>query len=121
MSATGLVKRLVNITPPCVIRGFQVALGVLLGKLSLELVGQGPFAMVWNWVLGVVALLVILILKDNRYAPAALVLVVGGTLIPLFRGQLGHVHFGVTLPPLILPDWRQMWRGWCWPDSPKCR
>lgn len=111
LSATGLVRRLVNITPPCVIRGIQVALGVLLGKLSLELMGQGPFAPIGNWALGLAALLVIVILRDNRYAPAALVLVVGGTLIPLFRGQLGNVHFGVTLPPLILPDWRQMWTG----------
>jgi MFS superfamily sulfate permease-like transporter len=86
-------------------------LGVLLGKLSLELMGQGPFAPIGNWALGLAALLVIVILRDNRYAPAALVLVAGGTLIPLFLGQLGNVHFGVTLPPLILPDWRQMWPG----------
>lgn len=111
LSATGLVKRLVKVTPPCVIRGIQVALGVLLGRLSLELLGQGPFTVVWNWALGLVALLIILILKDNRYAPAALVLVVGGTLIPWFRGQLGDVHFGISLPPLVLPDWRLMWTG----------
>ncbi len=111
LSATGLVKRLVNITPPCVIRGIQVALGVLLGKLSLELMGQGPFALIGNWALALAALLVIVMLRDNRYAPAALVLVVGGILIPLFRGQLGSVHFGISLPPLILPDWRQMWTG----------
>lgn len=112
LSVTGLVDWLVKITPHCVVRGIQVALGIMLGKLSLELMGQGPFTLTGNWGLGLIALLVILLLKENRYAPAALVLLVGGTLIPLFRGELaGVVHFGVSLPPLILPARRDVLQG----------
>jgi MFS superfamily sulfate permease-like transporter len=112
LAMTGLVDWLVKITPQCVIRGIQVALSILLGWLSLEMLGQGPFTIVGNWGLGLVAMLIILLLKDNRYAPAALVLVLGGALIPLFRGELiGAVHFEVSLPPLVWPTWRDVWTG----------
>lgn len=109
--ATGLVNRLVKITPTVVVRGIQVALGVLLGKLSLELMGQGPFTPLGNWALGLISILIIVLLKDNRYAPAALVLIIGGALIPWFRGELASVRFALSLPQLILPDWRDMWKG----------
>ncbi|MFQ5612916.1 MAG: putative sulfate/molybdate transporter [Anaerolineae bacterium] len=112
LSVTGLVDWLVKITPRCVIRGIQVALGILLGRLSLEMLGQGPFTVAGNWGLGLAAILIILLLKDNRYAPAALVLVVGGTLLPLFRGELaGAIHFGISLPPLVRPAWPDVWTG----------
>lgn len=112
MAATGLMDWLVRITPHCVVRGIQVALGITLGWLSLELLGQGPFGTAGNWALGLAAIVVILLLKDNRYAPAALVLVVGGTLIPWFRGELaGAIDLGITLPPLVIPNWGDMGKG----------
>ncbi len=112
LAATGLVDCLIKITPHCIIRGIQVALGISLGWLSLQMLGQGPFSLVGNWGLGLAAILVIILLKDNRYTPAALVLVVVGTLIPWFRGELeGIIQFGITLPPLVVPTWSDIWLG----------
>lgn len=112
LAATGLMDWLVSITPRAVVRGIQVALGVTLGWLSLEMLGQGPFTTAGNWTLGLAAIVIILVLKDNRYSPAALVLVAGGALIPWLRGELeGAIHFGLTLPPVMIPDWRDMWKG----------
>ncbi|NOZ06248.1 MAG: hypothetical protein GXP41_07855 [Chloroflexi bacterium] len=112
LAVTGLIDRLVEITPHCVIRGIQVALGVLLGQLSLEMMGQGPFTRWGNWGLGLAAIVIAVVLKDNRHAPAALVLVAAGVLIPLLRGELaGVIHVGFDLPPLTVPSPGDVWRG----------
>jgi len=123
LAATGLVDRLVKITPHCVIRGIQVALGLLLGQLSLEMLGQGPFSRWGNWGLGLVAILVAVVLKDNRHAPAALVLMAAGIVIPLVRGELaGVVHVGFDLPPLYrFPRRRMCGVAWSGPALRRCR
>ncbi len=112
LSATGLVDRLMKVTPSCVIRGMQVALAILLGRLSVGMFSQGPFDSLGNWGLGLGALATILLLRNNRYAPAALVLVVVGVLIPWLRGELsGVVRFDFELPPFTPPSWSDVGKG----------
>jgi len=90
-----------------VVRGIQISLGVLLAVKGLEMMAG------W-WVLGIASLLVILLLRENRYAPAALVLVALGILIMAFRGELvGLVglsfHFSrlrLVEPGLLWPAFR---------------
>lgn len=82
---TGAINWLGVVTPHSVIRGIQVALGVLLLTEALKMLAAG-------WVLGIVAVLIVLILRQNRYAPAAIVLVGLGAVIMFFRGEFQHVQ-----------------------------
>jgi SulP family sulfate permease len=77
-----------------VIRGIQVALRVLLAFQALKMVST------W-WVLGIISILVVLLLRKNCYAPAAIVLMLLGAGIMLVKGEFGQVDPpGFTLPPL---------------------
>lgn len=59
-------------TPRSVIRGIQLSLGVPLAIEGIKM------ASTW-WLLGAAAVLVVFLLKDNRYAPASIVLVAAGS------------------------------------------
>jgi MFS superfamily sulfate permease-like transporter len=62
------------------------------------------------WLLGAGAIVVVLLLRTNRYAPAAVVLMLGGIVIMAFKGQLsGTGAFALSLPPVTLPDIKQVW------------
>jgi MFS superfamily sulfate permease-like transporter len=104
-AVTGIIDRIVRITPQSVIRGIQVALGVLLAFQALKLVAMG-------WVLGIIAIIVVLVLRQNRYAPAAIVLMLLGVLIMLVKGEFGGVASpGFTLPPLTRFQISEVWQG----------
>jgi MFS superfamily sulfate permease-like transporter len=56
------------------------------------------------------AVLVVLLLRDNRYAPASIVLLVGGIIIMAVRGQLAQTSgISLSLPPLTMVDPREIW------------
>jgi MFS superfamily sulfate permease-like transporter len=104
-AVTGIIDRIVRITPHSVIRGIQVALGVLLAFQALKMVAT------W-WVLGIIAVLVVLVLRQNRYAPAAIVLMLLGVGIMLVKGEFGEVASpGFTLPPLTGFRIGEQWQG----------
>lgn len=104
-AVTGFIDRIVRITPQSVIRGIQVALGVLLAFQALEMVST------W-WVLGIVAALVVLLLRKNRYAPAAVVLMLLGVVIMLVKGKFGGVASpSFTLPPVTGFQLGELWQG----------
>ena len=103
MGATGAMGWVARWTPKTVVRGIQLSLGVLLGLKGLEMMSG------W-WVLGVVCVLIVLLLRKNRYAPAALVLVGLGIVIMGLRGELASIRgVGFSLPPLIGVDPRLIW------------
>lgn len=62
---TGAVRKLARVTPVYLIRGIQLALGISLGVQALKMMAPAPG-------LGVLAVAIILLLRRNRYAPAAL-------------------------------------------------
>ena len=66
LASTGLIGRLARITPEPVVRGIQVALGILLAVEAFKLLSAG-------WALGAVAVVIVLTLRESRYAPAALI------------------------------------------------
>jgi hypothetical protein len=104
-AVTGIIDRIVRITPHSVIRGIQVALGVLLAFQALKMVATG-------WVLGIIAIIVVLVLRQNRYAPAAVVLMLLGAVIMLVKGEFGQVNSpGFTLPPLTGFRIGELWQG----------
>ncbi|WP_225071274.1 putative sulfate/molybdate transporter [Desulfuromonas sp. CSMB_57] len=93
LGLTGMMGRLARFTPRSVIRGIQVALGVLLALEALRLI-EGA------WLLGAVSLLLVLLLRDSRYAPAAVVLMALGVGVMGFQGNLA----GLQAPSFAWPS-----------------
>ena len=106
---TGLLRTIVQATPDFVVRGIQSALGLLLAWQALQMMQPQPL-------LGLLAVAIVLLLRDNRYAPAALVLMALGLGMVAWQGRLtGSLELAVTLPPLTVPRrediWQSMWLG----------
>jgi len=105
LSFTGLVKKIAAVTPRSVVRGIQVALGIMLAIEGFKMVATG-------WLLGVVSILMVILLRNSRYAPAAIVLMVLGIAVMGFQGKLiGVARFGFTPPPVTLFQPVEIWRG----------
>ncbi|MBN2437766.1 MAG: putative sulfate/molybdate transporter [Deltaproteobacteria bacterium] len=102
-AATGVIGRLAKITPRSVVRGIQATLGILLAVEALKMISTG-------WVLGVVAIAIVLTLRESRYAPAAVVLMLLGIAIVAFQGKLPSVELiRFTLPPLTGFSPKEVW------------
>ncbi len=105
LTASGLLKWLVKVTPKYIVSGIRLALGLLLAWKALQLMQPSPL-------LGAFAVAVVLILKDNRHAPAALVLLAIGVGMVAWQGQLpAFTGFQATLPPLTLPRLNEVWQA----------
>lgn len=78
LSVTGWTQKLVHHTPRSVVRGIQIALGYMLGWEGLKwMVGWQQWPVLsseWivNILLGVVSVVIILTLRESRYAPLRL-------------------------------------------------
>ncbi len=83
-AVTGAIGWLARVTPNSVIRGIQVTLGVLLAIEAFKMIST------W-WAIGIVSILIVLVLRENRYAPAAIVLMVLGVVTMLIKGQFQQV------------------------------
>jgi MFS superfamily sulfate permease-like transporter len=105
LALTGLMKYIAQVTPKVVVRGIQCALGALLALEALKMIAT-------FWVLGAIAVLIILLLRNNKYAPAALVLVALGIGIMYFNNQLQQVSgFGFTLPSITFFKPLEVWEA----------
>jgi MFS superfamily sulfate permease-like transporter len=98
LALSGLVERVVALIPPGVVRGIQLALGVALALTALRMMST------W-WILGLAAVAIALLLRENRHLPAAIALVLLGLVVIVWQGQAGEVfHLGFRLPPLAWPQ-----------------
>ena len=105
LSFTGLIKKMAAITPRSVVRGIQVALGIILAIEGFKMVSTG-------WILGVASIFIVILLRNNRYAPAAVVLIVIGIAVMGFKGELTRVvNFGFTSPPITIFSPIEIWQG----------
>jgi predicted benzoate:H+ symporter BenE len=105
LSLTGLIQRLAKITPRSIVRGIQIALGIMLAVEGFKMISTG-------WILGAVSIVIVLILRTNKYAPAAIVLIVLGVTIMGFNGELlGIMRPGFDTPSITLFDPIEMWEG----------
>jgi xanthine/uracil/vitamin C permease (AzgA family) len=103
MAATGLMDLVARYTPKTVVRGIQLSLGALLAFEGAKMVST------W-WLLGLASVAIVLLFRKNRYAPAAVVLVVLGIVIMAIQGSLSSVAgLSVSLPSVALVDWRELW------------
>jgi hypothetical protein len=79
-------------------RGIQLALGIVLTIAGVRMMSS------W-WVMGLAAVAVALLLRENRHLLAAIALVLLGLAVIVAQGQAGEVfQFGFRLPPLTLPQ-----------------
>ncbi len=102
---TGLMRRIVRWTPRFIVRGIQLALGLMLAWQGLKMMQPAP-------ALGLVAVAIVLLLRENRYAPAAIVLMALGVGILAWQGQLVHsLQLSISLPPLTLSHPNDVWRA----------
>ena len=105
LSLSGLIQKLAKITPRSIVRGIQIALGVMLAIEGFKMISTG-------WILGAVSIVVVLILRTNKYAPAAIVLIVLGIAIMGFKGELlGFIRPSFNNPSITLFDPIEMWEG----------
>ena len=105
LSFTGLIQKIAAITPRSVVRGIQIALGIMLAIEGFKMVSTG-------WILGAISVIIIIVLRKSRYAPAAIVLMVLGVAVVGFQGELrGVVHPSFTLPPLTTFSPIEIWEG----------
>jgi MFS superfamily sulfate permease-like transporter len=103
-AVTGIMSWIAKVTPHSVIRGIQVALGVLLAVEALKMIST------W-WVLGIVSILIVVILRQNRYAPAAIVLMLLGVTIMLVKGQFQQVAPpGLVFPTITAFSFEEVWQ-----------
>ena len=102
---TGLLRRLLDLTPTFVVRGIQLALAATLAWRAVQWMRPAPL-------LALLAIIIVLVLRENRYAPAAIVLMVLGVGIVAWRGDLPRTwQLALTLPSLTLPRLRDVWQA----------
>ncbi len=92
LALTGAMEFLSLRTPRSVVRGIQVALGLLLGIQALGMMGA-------NWILGVVSLAVILLFRRSPFLPASVLLMAMGIGLMFVTGTMA----GVAVPGFHLP------------------
>jgi hypothetical protein len=103
-AATNLVGWIAKITPKSVIWGIQITLGLLLAIEAIKMLST------W-WALGVVSILIVLALRQNRYAPAAIVLMVLGVATIIINGNFQQVTPpALNLPPLTGFRLEEVWQ-----------
>ena len=105
LTLTGLLKWLVHITPDYIVRGIQLALGITLAWQALQWIRPAP-------ALGLLAVVIVLLLRSNRYAPASIVLMLLGVAILTWQGNLPERwDVRLTLPVFALPRLADVWQA----------
>ena len=103
LSLTGLIEGISRYTPKPVVRGIQAALGVMLAMQAFNLLSS------W-WLLGILAIVIALLLKNNRYVPGILLLVILGIAIAFYQGLPGQAAvISFTMPELTVFDPGDLW------------
>jgi len=101
---TGVIGWIAKVTPNSVIRGIQASLGVLLAIAAIKMIST------W-WAIGMVSIIIVLLLRQNRYAPAAIVLMALGVIIMFIKGQFQQVSPpALSFPPLTGFSLEEVWQ-----------
>jgi len=104
LAATNLIGWISKITPKSVVWGIQVTLGILLAFEALKMLST------W-WILGILSIVIVLVFRQNRYAPAAIVLILLGLTISLINGTFQQISLpAFTLPPLTNFSLGEVWQ-----------
>ncbi len=102
-AVTGIVGWIAKITPPSVIRGIQAALGIMLAIEAAKLLLTG-------WLLGIISILVVIVLRNNRYAPAGVVLMALGMAVIYMKGGFQDIAApAFSIPPVNAISLDEAW------------
>lgn len=102
-AVTGIVGWIAKITPPSVIRGIQAALGIMLAIEAAKLLLTG-------WLLGIISILVVIVLRNNRYAPAGVVLMALGMAVIYVKGGFQDIAApAFSIPPVNSVSLDEAW------------
>jgi MFS superfamily sulfate permease-like transporter len=107
IALSGLIEKIARLIPVAVTAGIQTGLGISLAMLGIKMTGS-------DWNLGLPILLVMLLLMNNRYLPASIVALLGGTALSLYMHpeiNLPVVTWRFNLPQPIWPTWAEFNRG----------
>lgn len=118
---TGLVDKLAKLFTQPVVRGIQLALGLVFLRKGIELIVKKEMFMSAstpafaglnvNLVLGIVVFVLVLLLLDNKKLPAAIAAVAFGILVGFlfggFKGQ--NFSLGPTSVHLLFPSLNDYW------------
>ncbi len=99
---SGLMQWVARITPDPVVIGIQVSLGIILIIKAMEMLSS------W-WILGIICILIILLMRKSKVAPAALVLMIMGGIIIWSTGEFQFSRLSLTVPPLTQFYWQDVW------------
>jgi xanthine/uracil/vitamin C permease (AzgA family) len=100
---TGLIELIASYTPQPVIRGIQAALGIMLAMQAYSLLSS------W-WLLGFAAILIAILLRNNRFAPGILILMLLGLGVSFYQGlSFELTDIGFKLPSLTSFSIAELW------------
>ncbi len=126
LAITGLITLVGKIVPKSTIRGVQLVTGILLFTQGVKLIlgetnlpvgpGSVEYLLTTTYlgpvslgvILGLAAVVLIFVLLENRMVPAALVVVIGGSMAGVLLGgwrNLDGIHFGLYLPQPLFSGW----------------
>lgn len=104
LATTGIIELIAKVTPNSVIRGIQVTLGILLMIEAYKMISTG-------WVIGIVSIIIVLLFRENRYTPAAIILMAIGLLIMLVQGQFDQLSApALTIPVFTTFSMKEVWQ-----------
>lgn len=83
-AATGVIKWVERVTPKSVVNGIQAALGIIFAIKAFELMTDA-------WVIGILSVVIVLLLRNSRYAPATIVLILAGIIYIFIKGDLKEI------------------------------
>lgn len=105
IASTGAMHIIARVTPRSVVRGIQVSLGILLGIQAIGMIGS-------QWILGMIAISVVLIFRRSKYFPAAILLMLMGAGIMFVKGELSRVgSIGLNMPGITVFSIREVWQS----------
>jgi hypothetical protein len=104
LGLTGWIRHVAERTPRSVVQGIQLTLGVLLAVEGLRL-------MATQWLLGLLAVGIILGFRQHRFAPATLILTVLGLVLVGVAGRLPAFSLHLRLPSLTAFTLAEIYEG----------
>lgn len=107
LAFTGLAEKLSRITPVSITYGIQAGLGLSLALLGIKYIRT-------DLALGLIILLIMLLLFNNRKLPSSIVAVAGGTILAFILHPtltFPHIAIGFHLPQATWPQWVDFGRG----------
>jgi len=102
-SAVGVIRWIEKITPASVVTGIQAALGIMLAIKAFDMISEG-------WAFAFASALIVLVFRNNRYAPAALILILLGVIVVFLKGDFQHI----SAPAFAVPQFASFTLGEMW-------